>query len=321
MTSLQDRARRIFDHRWGEHGKCLELVGTGSFGNVFRLSTPRRMVVKICDVSDSYASLVVKREVVIMKMCDHPNVMRLLCNERWERYAYLFMECCTPLPVFLRNRLTSEQLDESVCGFVSGVAYLHEKRIMHRDLKPQNLLVTADGRLVITDFGLSVHVSDEMKWDEGRQDEAYTKEVCTRWWRAPEIILEIPYSWRIDIWSMGCIVYELALNMLGAVNVVLLPAPHTRDDDEAELDQLSLILDLLGSPSTEDKAYLTSSPQREYAMKTLKDGVSPKPFPPDMPWCYRDVIEKTLRWKPHDRLCAGTILETVQNAGAKKPRL
>jgi len=75
---------------------------------------------------------------------------------------------------------------------------------------------------------------------------------------------------------MGCILYELALNLLGATNAVLLPASATRGDDDGD-DQLVLILKLLGSPSEEDKAFLTDCPLRDYAVETLKSGV-PRPI-------------------------------------------
>jgi len=159
--------------------------GSGSFGDVFRVSSKRPLVVKICEVTDTYCESIVEREVEIMRACDHPNVLNLLETIKWEQYVYLFMDLCVPLPVFLRTKLSEEQLGEFAAGLVAGVEHLHERRVMHRDLKPQNLLVR-HGAIVIADFGLSIQLPED-KWEAGREGEAYTREVCTRWWRPPEV--------------------------------------------------------------------------------------------------------------------------------------
>lgn len=255
---------------------------------------------------------------MMMRTCDHPNILSLLKYERLNGYAYMFMELCTPLNTLLckphLKQRTDGRLKELVLDMVSGLAYLHSKRIMHRDLKPQNLLIKKDGRLVIADFGLAIHIPDAQTWDVGRLDEPYTKEVVTRWWRPPEVILQMPYTWRIDMWSMGCIVYELVLNYLGVKNAVLLPAPHTRDEDDPDADQLVMILKLLGSPTPHEKAYLMNCPLQKYAAKILKDGVPPKKFPENMPSLYLSVIEETMCWTPPDRASATEIISMFEPA-------
>ena len=308
LASRQQRAQKNYEDRWGHISKCIDLMGTGSFGDVFRLATPRNLVVKICETPDKYSNTVVSREIAIMRACDHPNILGLINVDKWKDYTYIFMDLCVPLTKFLRHRISEDQLHEIVQGMVSGIEYLHRQHIMHRDLKPQNLLVN-DGRLVIADFGLSIQLPDDDKWELGRRDgDPYTREVCTRWWRPPEVILQLPYTWRIDIWSMGCIVYELVLNFLGVPNAVLLPAPHTRDQDEPEDDQLVLILHLLGSPSPTEKAQLTKCPLHEYAVRSLKENVPPKPMPEGMPPQYEEIIRSTMRWLPQDRSSAANVL-------------
>lgn len=85
---------------------------------------------------------------------------------------------------------------------VSAVAYIHAKRIIHRDLKPPNVLLTMDCRVKLTDFGLS-RVQDT-------RSRAQT--VCgTPYYMSPERILEAPYSTKSDVWSLGCILYEVCI--------------------------------------------------------------------------------------------------------------
>ena len=87
--------------------------------------------------------------------------------------------------------------------FLSALNYLHENRIMHRDLKTSNLLVTNKHEIKLTDFGLA----RKLKYgDENR----YTTEVMTLWYRPPELLLgESRYKTETDIWSAGCIFGEL----------------------------------------------------------------------------------------------------------------
>lgn len=83
-----------------------------------------------------------------------------------------------------------------------GLAYLHTQRILHRDIKPQNLLVDKEGHIKIADFGLSRCFSIPTK--------PYTHEVVTMWYRAPELLLGSKlYTNGIDIWSMGCVMAEM----------------------------------------------------------------------------------------------------------------
>jgi glycogen synthase kinase 3 beta len=80
-----------------------------------------------------------------------------------------------------------------------GLAFIHSKNIMHRDIKPQNLLVTASGLLVIADFGSAKQI-----------DQTSTSYICSRHYRAPELIFgSKSYTQAIDIWSAGCVLFEM----------------------------------------------------------------------------------------------------------------
>jgi cyclin-dependent kinase len=85
---------------------------------------------------------------------------------------------------------------------ITGVAYCHHHRVLHRDLKPQNLLINREGDLKLADFGLARAFGIPVR--------SYTHEVVTLWYRAPDVLLgSRKYSTPVDIWSIGCIFAEM----------------------------------------------------------------------------------------------------------------
>jgi cyclin-dependent kinase len=85
---------------------------------------------------------------------------------------------------------------------ITGVAYCHHHRVLHRDLKPQNLLINREGELKLADFGLARAFGIPVR--------SYTHEVVTLWYRAPDVLLgSRKYSTPVDIWSIGCILAEM----------------------------------------------------------------------------------------------------------------
>lgn len=117
---------------------------------------------------------------------------------------------------------------------ISGVAFMHDHYIFHRDLKTANLLLTDDGFLKICDFGMARKFGSPIK--------PYTPLVVTLWYRAPEILLqEKPlYTQAVDMWSVGCILAEFFLNH-----------PLFKGAQE-ESQQIERILELLGTPTKQD---------------------------------------------------------------------
>lgn len=102
--------------------------------------------------------------------------------------------------------LTDSHFQYFVYQVCRGLKYIHSANVLHRDLKPGNLLVNADCELKICDFGLARGFSDQPESNAGFM----TEYVATRWYRAPEIMLSFrSYTKAIDMWSVGCIFAEL----------------------------------------------------------------------------------------------------------------
>merc|ERR1719313_2233609 len=151
---------------------------------------------------------------------------------------YVFSELMeTDLASILKS---SQPMTDDHCQFflyqiLRGMKYVHSAKVIHRDLKPRNLLVNSNCDLKICDFGLArVHFSDK-EWVC-----PMTEYVCTRWYRAPEVICSwTDYSCAIDIWSIGCIFAEMLSRK------PLFPGHNTQH-------QLDLIIATLGTPTDQE---------------------------------------------------------------------
>ena len=120
----------------------------------------------------------------------------------------LVMELCDmPLCAIRSKSLDISQYKQYASDLLQAVAFLHEHSIVHRDIKSQNLLIH-NGRLKVTDFGLSV-VGNPLCFQEGKFCTDY---VVTRWYRAPELLLNAKwgYTSKVDVWSIGIVLLEMA---------------------------------------------------------------------------------------------------------------
>ncbi|KAM7372196.1 hypothetical protein PAMP_009384 [Pampus punctatissimus] len=182
-------------------------------------------------------------------------------HRKRERKIYIVQ---TLMETDLYKLLKSQRLsNDHVCYFLyqilRGLKYIHSANVLHRDLKPSNLLINTTCDLKICDFGLA-RIADPEHDHTG----FLTEYVATRWYRAPEIMLNSKgYSKSIDIWSVGCILAEMLSNK------PIFPGKHY-------LDQLNHILGVLGSPSQEDLNCIINMKARNY-LQSL-------PEKPKIPW-------------------------------------
>uniref|UniRef100_A0A914LU65 Cyclin-dependent kinase 7 n=1 Tax=Meloidogyne incognita TaxID=6306 RepID=A0A914LU65_MELIC len=184
------------------------------------------------------------REIKLLTELYHDNVIALLdvIGHRTSiQLVFDFME--TDLENLIKDNNTILQhshIKNILLQVFLGLEFLHLNFILHRDLKPNNLLMNLNGRIKIADFGLARYF--------GSPTRIYTHQVVTRWYRAPELLYGArAYGVGVDTWAMGCIIAELLLR------VPIFPG-------ESDLDQLVKIYNVLGMPTEETWPGLTSLP-------------------------------------------------------------
>ncbi|ORY92739.1 kinase-like domain-containing protein [Leucosporidium creatinivorum] len=168
-----------------------------------------------------------------------------------------------------------------------GLAHLHSRRILHRDLKPQNLLIDKSGNLKIADFGLARAFGIPLR--------TYTHEIVTLWYRPPCVLLGgRHYTTAVDVWSTGTIFAEMASGM------PLIPG-------DSEIDQIFKIFRLLGTPNTEVWPALVNMPD----FRTSFPKWRPQNFAdvlPEMDPVALDLLERMLVYDPSRRITAKSAL-------------
>ena len=191
-----------------------EVIGKGKFGVVnlgIHKKTQQQVAVKIIN-KDSIKTVedkeLVRIEIGILKLCHHPNVVRLLDHLENEDYIFIVMEYIEggTLGQYFKKKnfnFSERQASSIMSQIASGVKYLHKYGIVHRDLKPDNIMITQQndfGIVKIMDFGLSKIVSTQEKMVDGYGTLSYV---------APEVLLRTPYNKEVDIWSMGVILFYM----------------------------------------------------------------------------------------------------------------
>lgn len=225
------------DHEAANDYTFLEKIGEGTYGMVYKAfshETGERVAIKkikILPEHDGVPSTAL-REISLLKTLSHVNVIQLHDVYSNSKNLYLVFECLDmDLRIFLKRNgaIRDASLKSAVCQCFQGIEFCHSRRVLHRDLKPQNVLINVNKmRLVLADFGLARAFSIPSK--------AYTHEVVTLWYRAPEILLgQVKYGPSMDIWSLGCIVAEIATAQ------PIFPG-------DSEIDTIFKIFRVLGTP-------------------------------------------------------------------------
>lgn len=194
-----------------ERYQKLEKIGEGTYGIVYkakdRLSDSIVALKRIrLDAEDEGIPSTAIREISLLKELRHPNIVRLYDVVHSERkltlvFEYLDQDLKKYLDV-CENGLDATIVMSFLFQLLTGVAYCHHHRVLHRDIKPQNLLLNREGDLKLADFGLARAFGIPVR--------SYTHEVVTLWYRAPDVLMgSRKYSTPLDIWSVGCVFAEM----------------------------------------------------------------------------------------------------------------
>ncbi|RPD64429.1 kinase-like protein [Lentinus tigrinus ALCF2SS1-7] len=288
------------EKRW----KLIRELGSGAYGFVISAAdeiSGEPVAIKMVTRALEKVALAkrVLREITLLRHFAHENITGLIdvdCTPDMSE-IYIFME---PMEADLHQiiksgqALTNEHVQYFVYQILRGMKYIHSASVVHRDLKPGNLLVNADCELKICDFGLSRGFNSAP--DENPT--LMTEYVATRWYRAPEIMLVYKaYNTAIDVWSIGCIMAELIMGK-----------PLFKGKDY--VDQLNKILDVVGTPDNEvvtriaspkAQAYLRSLP---YKKRVPFEKLIPTADPQAV-----DLLTKLLVFDPASRITVQQALE------------
>lgn len=217
---------------------------------------------------------------------DHPNIVKYLDSFISENELYIAIEWADKgdLKRFIRkynvegDKIEEIKLLEYTRQLGSALHHMHEKRIIHRDLKPANILIFGDGTLKLGDLGLGRYMSDETF-------KAFSK-VGTPLYMSPEVIRNDGYDFKSDVWSLGCVIYEL----------VTFKSPF-RTDEKISLFDLFNKINKGDYPRITDEKYSAS---------------------------IKDLVDKMLKVNPEERISLEEVIKTceaVLKSQDEKPRI
>jgi len=318
-----------------ENFQKIEKIGEGTYGVVFKAKDR---------VTDQYVALkkirletetetegvpsTAIREISLLKELEHPGVVQLLDVVHQDQKLFMVFEFLDKdLKKLMDDYAAANKRDggpgpglpESLVRsylrqLLEGISYCHRHRVLHRDLKPQNLLIDSTGLIKLADFGLARAFGVPVR--------TYTHEVVTLWYRAPEILLGSKfYSTSVDNWSIGCIFAEMLTRR------PLFPG-------DSEIDQLFRIFRSLGTPTEESWPGVSSLPDykpmfprwraqdiREVCLLCLLPAEKPlaQVLPLQLVHGGHDLLVRLLTYNPSTRLSARKALDHPYLAALTAP--
>ena len=221
----------------------LHQIGYGVYGTVYKarvVGTKTFVAIKRTTItaSDDGIPQTSIREIAVLQKVQHPHVVRLLEVKATRQDVSLVFEFAemdlAHYQKSVHGAMAPKIIKSLTQQLMLGIEYCHRNSIMHRDLKPQNLLIDCKLQLKIADFGLARIYTVPVP--------AYTAPVSTLPYRAPELLLGCTlYSLPVDIWSAGCVIAEMAT-----------PGCHPVFLSSSEIETIFKIFKRLGSPTIEE---------------------------------------------------------------------
>lgn len=242
----------------------LQKIGQGASGSVYvgRCTQTKGLVaMKQIDLSQQPRKHLIYNELEVMKEAKHPNIVNyidgfLMGNELWVLMEYMKGGALTD--IIDANNLNETQIAAICFETCKGLKHLHDRRIIHRDIKSDNVLLSAEGRVKLTDFGFCAKVSDSQK--------KRATMVGTPYWMAPEVVKQKEYDTKVDIWSLGIMVIEMieneppyldeeplkALYLIATNGTPSLKSPELLSDELKEFLALCLCVDFSSRATAEE---------------------------------------------------------------------
>ncbi|XP_051056046.1 STE20-like serine/threonine-protein kinase isoform X2 [Phodopus roborovskii] len=190
-------------------------LGDGAFGKVYKAQNKETNVLAAAKVIDTKSEEELEDymvEIDILASCDHPNIVKLLDAFYYENNLWILIEFCAggavdAVMLELERPLTESQIQVVCKQTLEALSYLHDNKIIHRDLKAGNILFTLDGDIKLADFGVSAKNTRTIQ----RRDSF----IGTPYWMAPEVVMcetskDRPYDYKADVWSLGITLIEMA---------------------------------------------------------------------------------------------------------------
>jgi negative regulator of PHO system len=292
----------------------LDKLGEGTYATVYRaqhIASGSLVALKEIRLNpEEGAPSTAIREISLMKELKHPNIVDLLEVIHTDKALVLVFEHMDlDLKNFMEkknNLLPPNMIRSFMKDLLEGLAYCHEQKVLHRDLKPQNLLLSKDARLKLADFGLARAF--------GIPVHTFSNEVVTLWYRPPDVLLgSTNYTTSIDMWSAGCIFAEMFIGR---------PLFPGKNND----DQLFIIFKLLGLPTENtwpgvssyqpayDKVTNTLQVYSTSCQRNIPKDVLPTPqylynLLPMMDPSSLDLLAQMLQPRPRNRISAREALQ------------
>lgn len=273
-----------------------EVLGEGTYGVVYKaIDTKTNQTVAIKKIrlgkQKEGVNFTALREIKLLKELKDPNIIELIDAFPHKGNLHLvfeFME--SDLEAVIRDRnivLSPADIKSYLQMTLKALAFCHKKWVLHRDMKPNNLLIGADGQLKLGDFGLARIF--------GSPDRRFTHQVFARWYRAPELLFGTKqYGPAVDIWGAGCVFAEL-----------LLRRPFLQGS--SDIDQLGKIFAAFGTPKPAqwpDMVYLPDYVEYQYVPAPPLRSLFPMASDDAL-----DLLSKMFTYDPKARITAQQALE------------
>jgi len=267
-------------------------IGEGTYGVVYQAKNNSTgdivalKKIKLESEEEGIPSTAIK-EISLLKGLNHPNIVRLydvIHGDKKLTLVFEYLDQDLKKYIDEKGKPTVAIMKSFLWQLLNGIAFCHERRVLHRDLKPQNLLINKyKTELKLADFGLARSFGIPVR--------NKSHEVVTLWYRAPDVLMgSSKYSSSIDIWSAGCIFAEMATGK------PLFPGKNNND-------QLLQIFKLLGTPNEKDWPTIKELPEYKddlpkYPAQKLTSVV------PGLDADGYDLLNKMLQYDPALRISA-----------------